>query len=171
MPLLRDSMPDIQSRPMTLMVALGLAESGTEVAASWISGAFVHIARLWPLILLAKMCIISLLHVGFYRPGDPAHAAIMAAMLLCDGTIMLVPRWRTFQQRMPHIQTWLMLPMIFLSALTFSLWLGTEPKAASDTLFLAAVPELAIALLAVCIFGDRRLLGISYFLGALLVSV
>ncbi|MBV2149516.1 EAL domain-containing protein [Sphingobium sp. AS12] len=168
---LRASLTDSPSRSMSLIVALGLAESGTEVAASWISGAFVQIARLWPLILLAKLCVIALLGIPFYRPGDSEQAAIMTAMLLVDGALMVVPRWSLFQERLPHIQNWLMLPMLFLSGLTFSLWLGHEPKAASDSLFLAAVPELAVALLAVCIFGDRRLLGISYFLGALLVSV
>jgi diguanylate cyclase (GGDEF)-like protein len=168
---LRASLSDNPSRSMSLMVALGLAESGTEVAASWISGAFVQIARLWPLILLAKLCVITLLGIPFYRVGDSEQATIMTAMLLVDGAVMIVPRWSLFRGRMPHIQNWLMLPMLFLSGLTFSLWLGHEPKAASDSLFLAAVPELAVALLAVCIFGDRRLLGISYFLGALLVSV
>ena len=167
----RASLPEQQSRPMTLMVALGLAESGTEVAASWISGAFVHIARLWPLTLLAKICVVALLGIPFFRSGDGSQATVMAIMLLVDGAIMLVPRWAVFQERMPHIQNWLMLPMVFLSGLTFSLWLGHEPMAASDTIFLAAVPELAVALLAVCLFGDRRLMGISYFLGALLVSV
>ena len=171
MPFLRASLPEQQSRPMTLMVALGLAESGTEVAASWISGAFVHIARLWPLTLLAKICVVALLGIPFFRAGDGEQAVIMTIMLMVDGAIMLVPRWKVFQDRMPHIQNWLMLPMVFLSGLTFSLWLGREPMAASDTIFLAAVPELAVALLAVCLFGDRRLMGISYFLGALLVSV
>ncbi len=50
---------------MTLMVGLALAESGTEVAASWIYCAFVHIARLWPLILLAKICVAALLGLPF----------------------------------------------------------------------------------------------------------
>ena len=155
---------------MTIMVALGLAESGTEVAASWISGAFIHIARLWPLILLAKICVVALLRLPFYS-GDRAQAAILAGMLMIDGALMLLPRRQWFQRRMPHVQNRLMLPMVFLSGLSFSLWLAQEAGAATDTLFLAAVPELAVALLAVCIFGDRRLLGISYFLGALIVSV
>ena len=155
---------------MTMMVALGLSESGTEVSASWISGAFVHIARLWPLILLAKICVVSLMKLPFYS-GSAAQAGVIVAMLVIDGALMFVPRRAWFRHRMPHIQNWLMLPMVFLSGLTFSLWLGNEPKAATDALFLAAVPELAVALLAVCIFGDRRLLGISYFLGALMVSV
>ena len=156
---------------MSLMVALGLAESGTEVAASWISGAFVQIARLWPLILLSKLCVISLLGIPLFRPDDAQQFGVLVVMLLVDGALMLVPRWPVFQERMPHIQNWLMLPMLFLSGLSFSLWLKHDPKTVSDSLFLAAVPELAVALLAVCIVGDRRLLGISYFLGALLVSV
>ncbi|QGP80267.1 EAL domain-containing protein [Sphingobium sp. CAP-1] len=155
---------------MTLMVALGLSEGGTEVSASWISGAFIHIARLWPLILLAKLCVMLLFNLPLYY-GGVGQLGTLAAMLLIDGLLILVPRRLWFQRRMPHIQNWLMLPMVFLSALTFSLWLGGVPQAATDALFLAAVPELAVVLLAVCIFGDRRLLGISYFLGALLVSV
>jgi diguanylate cyclase (GGDEF)-like protein len=170
MSLLRASMNDSPSRSMTLMVALGLSESGTEVSASWISGTFFHIARLWPLILLAKFSVVALLNLPFYS-GEPMQIGLMIAMLAIDGTLMLLPRRTWFRHRMPHIQNWMMLPMVFLSGLTFSLWLGYEAKAATDALFLAAVPELAVALLAVCIFGDRRLLGISYFLGALLVSV
>ncbi|MBU0931997.1 MULTISPECIES: EAL domain-containing protein [Sphingobium] len=170
MSLLRASLDDNPSRSMTLMVALGLSESGTEVSASWISGNFFHIARLWPLILLTKFSVVALLNLPFYS-GEPLQIALMVAMLIIDGTLMLLPRRNWFRHRMPHIQNWMMLPMVFLSGLTFSLWLGYETKAATDALFLAAVPELSVALLAVCIFGDRRLLGISYFLGALLVSV
>ncbi|WP_420145808.1 EAL domain-containing protein [Sphingobium sp.] len=170
MSLLRASLSDNPSRSMTLMVALGLSESGTEVSASWISGAFTHISRLWPLMLLAKICVVCLLRLPFYS-GDMAQIGLLVAMLVIDGALMLVPRRDWFLRQMPHVQNWMMLPMVFLSGLTFSLWLGYEAKAATDALFLAAVPELAIALLAVCIFGDRRILGISYFLGALMVSV
>ena len=167
---LRANLSDVQPRSMTLMVALGLAESGTEVSASWISGAFVHIARLWPLILIAKISMILLLGLPF-TGGGKSGAALLAAMIAIDLMLTFLPRQALFRQRMPHVQNWLMLPMVFLSALSFSLWLGTQPRAATDTLFLAAVPELAVALLAVSIFGDRRLLGVSYFLGALMVSV
>lgn len=165
------SLSDTSSRPVTLMVALGLTESGTEVSASWISGAFVPIARLWPLILLAKICVVSLLHIPLYRPEHNVQALVLAFMLLVDGTLMTVPRQILFQALKPHVQNWLMLVMVCLSGLCFSLWLGQERLAASEAIFLGAVPELAVALLAVCIFGDRRLLGIGYFLGALLVSV
>jgi len=167
---MRASLSD-SSSPITLMMALGLARSGTEVAASWISGAFVHIARLWPLILLAKICVVMLLGVPFYAVGDRRQAVLLALMLLVDGVLMILPRQARFKAVMPHVQNWIMLPMVFLSGLTYSLWLSSKAAAPSDATFLAAVPELAVALLVVCVFGDRRLLGISYFLGALLVLV
>ncbi|WP_083952355.1 EAL domain-containing protein [Sphingobium amiense] len=155
---------------MTLMVALGLAESGTEVSASWISGAFPYIARLWPLMLLAKLCVMLLMGLTPLS-GGWGFGTVLAAMVLIDTALVLVPRESRFRALRPHHQNWLMLPGMFLSGLSFSLWLGQPGQIADGSLFLAAVPELAVALLAVCIFGDRRLLGISYFLGALLVSV
>ena len=167
---LRASVDDAPSRSITLMVALGLTQSGTEVSASWISAAFLHIARLWPLVLLAKICITALLSIPFYRMGDPLHASFMAAMLLIDGALMIVPRQPIFRDLKPHVQKQLMLPMVFLSAFSFSLWLESGAADADNRLLLATVPELAVAMLAICIFGDRRLLGISYFLGATIFS-
>lgn len=170
MSLLRASLPDTPSRPITMMVALGLAESGTEVSASWISSALLHIARLWPLILIAKFCVMLLVGLSPFSQTIP-QAALLAAMLLIDGALIAAPRQPRFRSLKPHIQTLLMLPAVFLSALSYSLWLSLEPRAAGDPIFLAASPELAVALLAVCIFGDRRLLGASYFLGVLIGSI
>ena len=166
----RTTRSDTSLRPVTLMVALGLAESGTEVSASWISGAFLHIARLWPLMLLAKLCVVLLLGLTPLS-GGPAYRAVLAVMVIVDVALMRVPRAARFRALRPHVQNWLMLPTLFLSGLSFSIWLSQPGPMAHSGLFLAAVPELTVALLAVCIFGDRRLLGISYFLGALLVSV
>ena len=165
----RAKINDPQSRPTNLLVALGLAESGTEVSASWISGTFVHIARLWPLVLLGKLCILALLNVPFYQAGNIAHAVVLAAMLLVDGAMIMAPRGERFQGRRPHIQKWLMLPTVLLSGLTFSLLLG--PAVFIGALSASLAAEIAVALLAVSIFGDRRLLGVSYFLGTLAVSL
>jgi diguanylate cyclase (GGDEF)-like protein len=169
MSLLRASVTDTPTRPMTLMVALGLAESGTEVSPFWISGAFTYIARLWSLILLAKLCISLLLSLSPLS-GGAVSLGIFAAMLTIDVVLMTVPRTGWFQGLKPHLQNWTMLPAVFLSGLTFSLWLSQQPPAATDALFLAAVPEFAVSLLAASLFGNRRLLGISYFAGALIVS-
>lgn len=148
-----------------LMASLGLAESGGDVSATWVSRAFLLISALWPLVLLAKICIAALFGIAFYHVSDIWQSVLLAAMLIADGAIMIAPRQNAFRALTPHIQMWLMLPMAFLSGLTFSLWFS----AASS--FGHFIPEFAVALLAVCIFGDRRLLGLSYFLGVLLVSV
>ncbi len=170
MPQIRLSLSDTNARAMSLTAALGLTESGTDVSASWISGAYVHIARLWPLILLAKLCIVAWLGLPFFQSLNLGQAAAMATMLVADGALILVPRGTKFQAHKPHVQSWAMLPMLFLSGLTFSLWLGGQPRAHIDSLLISAVPDLSVALLAVCIVGNRRLLGISYFTGALLLS-
>ncbi|NIJ15680.1 putative bifunctional diguanylate cyclase/phosphodiesterase [Sphingobium vermicomposti] len=165
----RTKLADVQSWPIDLAAALGLAEGGTEVSPFWVSGAFSHIARLWPLILLAKLCTFGLLHIPFYRSDDVAHAAILAAMLLIDGVTMVAPRGARFQQQRPHVQKWMMLALVFLSSLTFSLLLG--PPMFTGALSTSLAGEIAIALLAVCMFGDRRLLSVSYFVGTLVVSL
>lgn len=170
MPQIRLSLSDTNARAMSLSAALGLSESGTDVSASWISGAYIYIARLWPLILLAKLCISVWIGAPFFHNARMSDAAIMAVMLLADGALILLPRNRVFQARKPHVQTWAMLPMLFVSGLAYSFWLDGQSLGNADTLLISAVPELSVALLAVCIVGNRRLLGISYFLGALLVS-
>ena len=88
MSLLRASVADTPTRPMTLMVALGLAESGTEVSPFWISGAFTYIARLWSLILLAKLCISLLLSLSPLS-GGAVSLGIFAAMLTIDVVLMI----------------------------------------------------------------------------------
>ena len=157
--------------PVTLLMALGLTRSGTEVSASWISGAFVHIARLWPLILLAKICMVMMLRLPFFRLGDGVQAGLLALMLLVDGLVMILPRQERFRSLMPHVQNWAMLAMLFLSGLVYSLWLDGKLPAAPGAVLKLAVPELVVALLVACIVGDRRLLGMSYFLGLLLAAM
>ena len=166
MPHVRQSLSNTNARAMSLTAALGLTESGTDVSASWISGAYVHIARLWPLILLAKICIVAWLGMPFFQSFHIGQAVIMAAMLLADGALILLPRSSRFQARKPHVQTWAMLPMLFVSALTFSIWLDGQPRNGLNSPLLSDMPELSVALLAICIVGNRRLLGIGYFLGA-----
>ncbi|WP_176592585.1 EAL domain-containing protein [Sphingobium sp. EM0848] len=166
---LRTNLAELHARRMDLVVALGLTEGGAEVDASWISGTFVHIARLWPLVLLGKLCITALLHVPFYEPGNIGHAIALSAMLLVDGVAIVVPRGVRFQRLRPHHQKWLMLPMVLLSGLTFSLMLG--PSLIAGALSRNLTAEMAVALMAVSIFGDRRLLGVSYFTGLLIATL
>ena len=164
----RTKLNDTLYRPADLAVALGLAEGGTQASAFWISGAFAHIARLWPLVLLGKLCTITLLHVPLFTFGNILHFLTFLAMLLIDGVLIAAPRTKRFQNLRPHVQKWLMLPMVLLSSMSFSMLLGPAQFAGPLSISLAA--EVAMALIAVSIFGDRRLLGVSYFLGTLIVS-
>src|SRR3546814_10236933 len=59
--------------------------------------------------------------------------------------------------------------MVLLSGLSFSLMLGPALIAGEPSRNLVA--EMAVALMAVSIFGDRRLLGVSYFCGLLIASI
>ncbi|WP_242129065.1 EAL domain-containing protein [Sphingobium sp. Sx8-8] len=166
---LRTNLEAFQSRRTDLIVALGLGEGGTDVDASWVSGTFVHIARLWPLVLLGKLCITALLHVPFYERDNIGHAVALSVMLLVDGIAIVAPRGARFQRLRPHHQKWLILPLVLLSGLAFSLMLG--PSLIGGALSRNLAAELAVALMAVSIFGDRRLLGVSYFLGLLVASL
>ncbi|WHO39696.1 EAL domain-containing protein [Sphingobium sp. AP49] len=161
MALVRSTLSDPQGHPANLMVSLGLAESGTEVSATWISATFAHVAALWPLLLLAKLCVAALLGMQPFSTGGSDQGLMLAAVVVIDGLLIIVPRGAAFRTLRPHIQNWLILPAMFLSGFAFSLWLGQGSA--------ALLPSLAIALLAVCVVGDRRLLGLSYFLGALCV--
>ncbi|MET0248398.1 MAG: PAS domain-containing protein, partial [Sphingobium sp.] len=165
----RASLNDTPPRETNLLSLLGLADTG-DIDAAWMSRGLIQVGSLWPLILLAKLCVAALLGIPFYMPVDLAHTAAFAAMLLVDGLIILMPRREAFARRLPHVQKWAMLPLVFLSGLFFRLWLSGADWEGADGFILAA-PELAVAMLAVCVFGDRRLLGLSYFLGALLISV
>ena len=165
----RIKLNDTLSKRADLVVALGLAEGGTEASAFWISGAFSHIAKLWPLILLGKLCTIALLHIPLFRSDSILHPLILAVMLLVDAVLILAPRGERFQGQRPHVQKWLMLPAVLLSGMSFSLLLG--PAIFAGPLSGSLGAEIAVALLAVSVFGDRRLLGVSYFLGTLLVSI
>src|SRR3546814_16859308 len=90
-------------------------------------------------------------------------------MLLVDGVAIVLPRGARFQLLRPNHQKWLMLPMVLLSGLSFSLMLGPALIAGEPSRNLVA--EMAVALMAVSIFGDRRLLGVSYFCGLLIASI
>jgi len=161
----RPAFPETAAPLPGLMASLGLAESGGDVSATWVSRAFTLIAALWPLVLLAKICILALFGAAFHHVDGVWQSVLLAAMLLADGAIMIAPRRAAFRALMPHAQMWLMLSMAFLSGLTFSLWCNAIAFASHFI-----IPQFAVALLAVCIFGDRRLLGLSYLLGLLMVS-
>ncbi|MEJ7934321.1 EAL domain-containing protein [Sphingobium sp. AN558] len=156
-----------QGRPLGLLALLGLAEGGADASPSWIARDFIQVANLWPLMLLAKLCIATLEGAQLLAPGHPAALALLALMLLADGLLMIAPRTSVFQRQRPHNQHWLILPAVFLSGLSFSCWLGYASQPSGPF----TVPNMAITVLAICVFGNRRLLSTGYFFGAVLIAV
>ena len=168
----RAPLPEQQSRPMTLMVALGLAESGDR------SGCVLDFRRVRPYRaavaadsagedLRRRLARHPLFPVGRWEPGD-SHGN-HAAGRRCDHAGAALGRFPGTDAPYPELAD---------AADGIPVGPDIQPLAGPRNrwrlrirFFLAAVPELAVALLAVCLFGDRRLMGISYFLGALLVSV
>lgn len=166
----RATVHDSPSRSTSIWALLGLAEGAGELAGAWMARGFAQIALLWPLILLAKICVAALLGIPFYRPATFLQTSALIGMLLIDGILILMPRRGSFRTRPPHVQTWMMLPPVLLSGLIFSVWIsGAEWDGAGA--YLETAPTLAVAVLAVCVFGDRRLLGLCYLVGALIVPV
>ncbi|MEJ7928038.1 EAL domain-containing protein [Sphingobium sp. AN641] len=156
-------------RPAGVAGCLGLVDSGTEAIANWIAAGFRTIGALWPLVLLAKICV-SLLVAMPLLVSSGGRIALALALITVDIAIILLPRRAIFRGLKAHVQTWAMLPLLLASGALFSLWMrGPRILSGGETL-LALAPEVAVALLAVCIFGDRRLPGLVYCLGALLVA-
>ncbi|WP_336968988.1 EAL domain-containing protein [Sphingobium aromaticiconvertens] len=168
---LRSAILDSADRPAGLLSALGLTESRTDVAATWVSAAYRGIALLWPLVLLAKICVSALLHIplGFAAASGAGWLAVGLAVILLDLIILALPRLRVFGGLLPHVQTWVLLPLVILSGVAFSLWLALGQAGDEVGGWLTLTATFCIALLVTGIVGDRRLLAFGYVLGALLV--
>jgi diguanylate cyclase (GGDEF)-like protein/PAS domain S-box-containing protein len=167
---LRSAILDSVERPAGLLSALGLAESGTEVAATWVSAAYRGIALLWPLVLLAKMCVSGLLNIPLGLAAVPGRwQAVGLAVIILDVLILGLPRFRAFGSLLPHIQTWVLLPLVILSGMGFSLWLALGQTGGDVGVWRMLAATFCVALLVAAIVGDRRLLGLGYMFGALLV--
>jgi len=164
----RAALADEQPRPTGLLAALSLVESGHELAAALVAKGVAQAALLWPLIVLAKFSIPLCLGVAVFRPLDALYGGLLSGMLLMDVLIILLPRLQLFCGQRPHVQKMQMLPLVFLSGLFFSLWLGWAAGEQDVGAFKVVAPELAVALLAVCLFGERRLLAFAYLMGSLL---
>jgi diguanylate cyclase (GGDEF)-like protein len=168
---LRSAVFDPTDRPTGLMAALGLVGSGTDVAATWISAAYRGVALLWPLVLLAKICVSAMLGIALVPSAltGPGWLTIGLAVIVIDFLILVLPRLRAFGALLPHVQTWVLLPLVTLSGAGFSLWLALGQTSQEVGAWLTLTATFCVGLLVAGILGDRRLLGLGYMLGALLV--
>jgi diguanylate cyclase (GGDEF)-like protein len=157
------------SRPAPFLVSLGLADSGQEVPPAWLVNAIISVSRLWPLVILAKICCAGLM----IRLGWPAsHSIDMALVAMGAGTLLTdlliwgLPRTLLFNRSLPYRQMWGMLALTALSGVTFSYWLNICFIAAPNSHVSWAMLGAVTTIIAVAVFGSRRILGLAYCLGA-----
>jgi len=157
-------------RRTTFLVSLGLADGGQDVPPAWLISAIRSICVLWPLVLISKLaCAGVMMTLGEVdmRSLGVVTIATGGIAILTDLILVAVPRVAFFRLYPPHTQLRAILPVAFLSGATFSYWLELASSASATTsigpwMMFAAVT----ALIAVSIFGSRRILGLAYCVGA-----
>ncbi len=158
---------DEKPTSVSLSVALGLADGGYDSAPDWLDNAMRSICTLWPLVILAKLAgmIVSIDLDGFTALWARwSIVGLSVATLLVDVGISFAPRLDRFRASLPHIQMSFMLPCVFVSGLLYGVLLGLCADTGSG-LVIAALPLSAVALLVMCIFGSRRILGLAFATG------
>ncbi len=154
-----------ESRASSLLVSLGLADSGHDNSQAWIVNAVQSVASLWSLIFCVRLMTMGTLLYGAHISAHDMPYLIGSgiAVLIGDAALGLLPRLAKFRRTAPHIQMWIMLPLVALSGGLFRFWLTGVPGLAADVMLFAGG---ALTILATFLFGSRRILGLAYFAGA-----
>lgn len=174
MPFSRSRLHDISTaKQASLLVSLGLADSGHDMPPVWLVNAIRSLSTLWPLIIIAKLCsIVVMFEFGeaFNNLDLMPMATVALLSLLVDIIIWLAPRLNIVRSKPPYIQHWILLPLAMASAVSFGLWLLVVPESALTGMYAPAiVAQVGTALVALSIFGNQRLLGLAYCIGAVTV--
>ncbi len=163
---------DANIQQPTLWGTLGLTDSGRNFPPVWVEPAIRSVASAWPLFIAAQLCIM----LGVVSParlveaGEASLFLSLGASLLLSSGIWLVPA-RAFMGRMkPHYQMWLMCGLSFGTALSSGLWFSLLPKSLMSGMIAPFVAQVALALIAVSLFGHQRALGLAYCIGIALCA-
>ncbi len=156
----------------SLLVAMGLAEPPSGRPPAWLVRALSTIAMMWPLVVMARLCIFLALAgpvIGVWLAHDLLVAVPMIALLLAaDTAIIVLPRLGLLQRRPPHVQLRWLMPLIFASAWFYAdlghrVFSAGGDGASARLLFAMVLP----ATVAVSIFGAQRIFGFVYCLATL----
>ncbi|HEX7854186.1 MAG TPA: EAL domain-containing protein [Sphingobium sp.] len=149
----------------SLPVAMGLAEACSGRAPAWLVRALSTISMMWPLVVMARLCIFLALGdpaIGRWLLGDTLSVGAFLTVQFClDMAIIVVPRVGSFQRLAPHIQLRWLVPFIFASASVYALLCSSVfavAGSAASLLFAVVMPSVV----AVSIFGAQRILGFVY---------
>jgi hypothetical protein len=156
-----------------LLAALGLAEAADGGAVPSTTRDLRAIAQVWPLFVAAQLCVV----LGAVRPAALMGVASFGSFLplglalLCSLGLWLLPaRGLLLRLRPPH-QMVIACGLSFATALLTALWLGALPKPVADGAFTPFVGQVALAVIAVSLFGYVRAPAFAYAFGMALGTV
>ncbi|RVT43698.1 putative bifunctional diguanylate cyclase/phosphodiesterase [Sphingobium algorifonticola] len=151
----------------SLMMALGLSESRHDAPPLWIGTAIQSIARLWPVMILGR--VVATLAGGMFPPmATLATAPVLGALVLVlvtDALLCAGFRLSRFCGLRPHVQMRLTLAVMMLSGAAFSFLLVLLSGPLPDGGRAVSAAASSAAMLAICICGSRRVLGLGYIAG------
>jgi len=151
----------------SLLGILGLSGSDSELSPAWTAQSIQMLSSLWPLFLLAKLCILALTIdiSGFFLSGPHIVHLMMPIVLGADLAIWLLPRRPGFRGLKPHRQMAALALLVLASGLSTGLSLGwlSPPHLSGWVPPLAA--QFCLALVLMGILGHQRLLGLAYCTG------
>ena len=163
----KDAPHDVPS----ILDAMGLSASHQDASPMWAAQSVRTVATLWPLFLLAKLCVlvavvnmpalIAEIAVG----GGHTHHYWLAAAMVADLSVWFIPRQKVMRKILPHLHMWLMLILVMVSALFTNLWIHDLHAPLLSQYPSPAIAQGALMIMAVCIFGNQRILGLAYCVG------
>lgn len=152
----------------SLLGMLGLADGGQDVSPMWLAQSIRSVGILWPLFMLAKLCLLLGAVDLAILLDYPDHRclAMLGTTMLVDFAIWRLPALRPVRRLKPHRQMWLIGGLVIVSSLSTSLAFQWLPNAASEAFARPVLAQSALAVLAMCIFGHQRILCLAYCIGA-----
>ncbi len=157
----------MSSQSLTMLGILGLADSDNELSPAWVAQSVQAASSLWPLFMLAKLCLLAAtVNIpGLLFEQLHFHRVMLIIAFAADLGIWLLPRRSLVQGMQPHRQMWLMMGMVLVSGLSTGLcYAGLHPPLLSGLIGPFA-SQLGLALVLMGIFGHQRLLGFAYCIG------
>ncbi|MCB2013602.1 MAG: EAL domain-containing protein [Sphingobium sp.] len=151
-----------------MLDALGLTAPSHDVSPMWAAQSVRTTSLLWPLFMLAKLCVlVSVVNVSELVNDRGAHSHIwwLAAAIVADMAVWLLPRHILASKILPHVQTWTIMALVMLSALFTNLWIHDLHAPLLSQYPSPEIAQGALIIMAVCIFGNQRVLGLAYCLG------
>ncbi len=151
----------------SVLGVLGLTDSSGDVSPVWVAQSVQSVSTLWPLFMLAKLCLlVGAVNIGkIFSYPDHLHLFALGLTMAVDMVIWRVPRTILVRKMGPHRQMWMMMALVFLSGVSTVAWYHLLPPAIATGFVPPMLGQFALALLAMCIFGHQRILGFVYCLG------